>query len=123
MHGTPGAQNGTFNPSHSNFTIADYSFTVDIVDEPIASAQVTCYPNPFRTEAAIVWEQSAEANVVIELYSANGFTMSRICDDVFADGWHTVDITEMASNWSAGLYFAKITIGGQPPVIIKIMKQ
>ena len=123
MHGTPGAQNGTFSPSHNDFTIVDYSFTVDIDEELVADVYAMCYPNPFQNSAAIVWEQAAEANVIIELYSANGLKLSRICDESFAEGRHSLDISEITANWATGLYFATVAIDGQQPVILKIMKQ
>ena len=123
MHGTPGAQNGTFNPSNSDFTIVDYIYYVD-VDEQIAPELLAmCYPNPVRGNACIMWEQNVEAQVIIELYSASGLKICRICEEEFAEGQHTVDISDIAAKWETGLYFAKIAIDGKQPVILKIMKQ
>ncbi|MBO4602648.1 MAG: CotH kinase family protein [Salinivirgaceae bacterium] len=123
MHGTPGAQNGTFNPSHGDFSIVDNTFYVDVDEQIVPELVAMCYPNPFRSDARIMWEQTVEAAVNIELFSINGLKISKICDDVFGEGMHTLDISEIAANWESGLYFAKIEIAGQRPVLLKIMKQ
>ena len=125
MHGTPGAENGRFNPSHTDFSIKDnvYIYMVDIDDEPVAAVQAMCYPNPVRANAEIVWEQSTTADVVVELYAANGLKLAVVANDQYEPGMYKIDISHMTGNWTSGLYFAKISVNGQKPIIIKIMKQ
>lgn len=123
MHGTPGAQNGTFNPSHSDFSIVDNSFSVDIEEQDVPEVYAMCHPNPVRNAAAIIWEQTIEGKVLVELYAATGFKMAVVADDWYEMGTHSVDIGSITGHWSAGLYFAKISIYGQKPVIVRIVKQ
>lgn len=123
MHGTPGSENGGFNPSHTDFSISDNSYSVDVEDEPVTYVQAICYPNPFRFNATIVWEQSAYANVAIELYAASGLKLATIANDQYEPGIHQSDISHTTGNLASGLYFAKISIDGQKPIILKIMKQ
>lgn len=123
MHGTPGAQNGTFNPSHSDFSIVDNSFSVDIEEQDVPEVYAMCHPNPVRNAAAIIWEQPIEGDVLVELYSASGFKMAVVADNWYETGTHSVDIGSITWHWSTGLYFAKISIYGQKPVIVRIVKQ
>ncbi len=123
MHGTPGSENGRFDPSHRDFSVIDNSLPVDIDDIPVADVQAMCYPNPFKSNATIVWEQTNDANVVIDLYAASGLKMTTIANGQFEPGLHRIDISHIVGNWTSGLYFAKITADGQKPIILKIMKQ
>ena len=122
IYGTPGYKNGISRPSHSDFSIADSSF-VDVEEEPVAEIYAMCYPNPFADNVAIVWEQSADANVVVELFTAQGQMLSQLADEVYMQGLHQIDISHVTSGLGAGLYFAKVTIAGQKPVIIRMIKQ
>ena len=125
-YGTPGSENGIFTPSHTDFSIDDNSFNVvisDICETPEIEVYAMCYPNPFDNSAAIVWEQNADAEVLVDLYSASGSKLTALADGQFDAGQHSVDIDDKVANLATGLYFAKITIVGQKPVIIKMMKQ
>ena len=117
-YGTPGFENDNFYPSR-RIHIAD------AIDENanVAEIYAMCYPNPFADNAAIVWEQSADANVVVELFTAQGQMLSQLADDVFMQGLHQIDISHVTSGLGAGLYFAKVTIAGHEPVIIRMIKQ
>ncbi|MBO7496714.1 MAG: CotH kinase family protein [Salinivirgaceae bacterium] len=125
MYGTPGSENGIFTPSHDDFSISDNSFNIitDVNEKPEVEVYAACYPNPFVGDAAIVWEQTADADVVVELYAASGRKLATVADGMYSIGEHVVNIGSIAGNWSKGLYFAKITIVGQKPVIIKMIKQ
>ncbi len=123
LHGTPGTENGTFNPSHNDFTIVDNSFIVDIEAQDVPEVYAMCHPNPVRSAAAIIWEQTIDGDVLVELYAATGFKMAVVADDWYETGTHSVDIGSITGHWPAGLYFAKISIYGQKPVIVRIVKQ
>ena len=126
MYGTPGSENGIFTPSHTDFSIGDDSFNVvidNLDEEPVAEIFAMCYPNPFDNNAAIVWEQTADAEVLVELYTASGLKTATLANEWYEQGTHKIDISNVSGAWSAGLYFAKISVVGQKPVIIKIMKQ
>jgi len=131
-YGTPGAENGNFSTSHTDFTVNDYSFndlynlrifTVDDEEQEALGVYAMCYPNPFNSNAKIMWEQTSEANVRIELFSASGQKLSEICNGWFAQGQHEVSVSEYSDYWNAGLYFAKISIGNNPPVVLKLIKR
>lgn len=122
MHGTPGAQNGTFKPSNDNFSTNEKVF-VGITEAQAANASAVCYPNPVSSEAALVWQQTADANVRIELFNAFGNCVAQICNEWFAQGHQQIDISRAISNCSPGLYIARITIDGQSPLNVRIIKQ
>ena len=122
LHGTPGAQNGSFSPSRSDFSANEPVF-VDITEAQAANASAVCYPNPVSSEAAILWKQTADANVRIELFNAFGNCVAQICDEWFAQGQQQIDISHAVSACTPGLYVAKITIDGQPPLNVRIIKQ
>ena len=136
MHGTPGAQNGLFKPSHTDFNSNERVFidtipsqssnpgqNVDIADAQTVSTSAFCYPNPVSNEGVIAWRQSADANVRIELFNAFGSGLAQICNEWFAQGRHDIDISSTISNCLPGLYVARITIEGQVPVNVRIIKQ
>lgn len=136
MYGTPGAHNGLFKPSHNDFnsnervsidTIPSQSSNpepnVSIADAQVVSASAFCYPNPVSNEGVIAWRQSADANVRIELFNAFGSGLAQICNEWFAQGRHDIDISSTISNCMPGLYIARITIEGQVPINVRIIKQ
>ena len=122
MHGTPGAQNGTFNPSFTDFSSNEKIF-VDITEAQVANMSAVCYPNPVNNDASIVWSQTADANVRIELFNAFGSCLAQICDGWFAQGQQQIDISRAIGTCTPGLYIAKINIDGQSPLNVRIIKQ
>ena len=122
LHGTPGAQNGTFNPSNDNFKSGEKVF-VDITEALADNVSAVCYPNPVSSEASIVWSQTADADVRIELFNAFGNCVAQICDEWFTAGRNSIDISRAISICTPGLYVAKISIDGQAPVNVRIIKQ
>ena len=123
LHGTPGAVNGSFSPSHDDFSISDDSFRVGVGEEHEAlDVYAFCQPNPFRDNAEIVWHQSVAANGRIQIFSAQGVVLADLGNKFYAEGEHTLNITNAVS-WQPGLYFAKIAVDGSQPVVIKILRQ
>jgi hypothetical protein len=120
LYGTPGYQNGAFNPSHDDFTRNEF---VGVEEEFIAKTFAICYPNPVNSQATLLWSQTADANVKIELFNAFGNKVALICDEWFAQGQQRVEICGAVSACTAGVYFAKINITGQAPIIVRIIKQ
>ena len=122
LHGTPGAENGQFSPSHDDFSIGDDSFRVGVGEEQeVSEAYAFCRPNPFRDDAEIIWYQSVAANARIQIFSAQGVNLADFGSNLYVEGEHSLNITS-AINWQPGLYFAKIAIDGCSPVIIKILR-
>lgn len=122
LHGTPGAQNGTFSPSRSDFNANEEIF-VDINEAQAINASAVCYPNPVSSEAALLWQQTADANVRIELFNAFGNCVAQICDEWFMQGQQQIDISRAISNCTPGLYIAKIAVDGRLPINVRIIKQ
>ena len=125
-----------FKPSHTDFNSNERVFidtipsqssnpgqNVDIADAQTVSTSAFCYPNPVSNEGVIAWRQSADANVRIELFNAFGSGLAQICNEWFAQGRHDIDISSTISNCLPGLYVARITIEGQVPVNVRIIKQ
>ena len=122
LHGTPGAQNGLFKPSQRDFS-SNEKLYVDLTDAEANGVSAACYPNPFKTNASIEWEQPTDANVKIELFNVFGNQLAQLSDGWFAQGIHNIDISHIVANWMSGVYFAKISVDGQQTTILKIMKQ
>ena len=122
LHGTPGAQNGTFNPSRSDFNTNE-KILVDISEAQAANASAVCYPNPVSSEATLLWQQATDANVRIELFNAFGNSVAQICNEWFVQGQQQIDISRAISVCTPGLYIAKITIDGKSPLNVRIIKQ
>lgn len=122
LHGTPGAENGQFSPSHDDFSIGDDSFKVGVGEEQeVSEAYAFCRPNPFRDNVEIVWYQSVTTNTRIQIFSAQGVNLADFGSNLYVEGEHSLNITS-AINWQPGLYFVKIAIDGCSPVIIKILR-
>lgn len=122
LHGTPGQKNGTFNPSHNEFNSNEKIF-VDITEAQATNMSAVCYPNPVSSDAWLVWSQTTDANVKIELFNAFGNCLAQICDEWFTQGSQQIDISRTISTCAPGLYIAKINIDGQAPVNVRIIKQ
>ena len=122
MHGTPGKQNGTFNPSNDGFNTGEQVY-VDITEAQMTNVSAICYPNPVSSDASIVWTQSSDAIVRIELFSAFGSCVAQICDEWFAQGRQQIDISRFIGDCTPGLYVARIDIDGQAPINVRIIKQ
>ncbi|MBR5644358.1 MAG: CotH kinase family protein [Salinivirgaceae bacterium] len=122
MHGTPGAQNGTFSPSLSDFG-SEEKIYVDITEAQMANVSAVCYPNPVSSEASIVWMQNTDANVRVELFNAFGTCVAQICDEWFVQGRQQIDISRFIGNCTSGLYVARINIDWQAPINVRIIKQ
>ncbi|MBP5667324.1 MAG: CotH kinase family protein [Salinivirgaceae bacterium] len=123
LHGTPGAENGSFNPSHDDFSIGDDSFRVDIEEVPEKAVFAVCRPNPVTENAAIVWQQPADGVVRVDLFDLQGRHQACICNQWCAQGENKAEFSAVAKMWQPGVYFAKITIANSQPVIIKILRQ
>ena len=123
LHGTPGAENGQFSPSHDDFSIGDDSFRVGVGEEhEVPESFAFCRPNPFCESAEIVWNQTVASNTRVQVFSAQGVVLADFGSNFYAEGEHSLSITSSV-NWQPGLYFAKIAIDGCNPIIIKFLRQ
>ncbi len=113
LFGTPGSLNDNY---------IGEPLSVDGATETLPEITAMCHPNPFTDEAEIRWSQAVEANVQIEIISAQGQILTDFGNTFYLEGEHSLDITK-AVYWQPGLYFAKITIANSQPLIIKILRQ
>lgn len=113
LYGTPGALNDNY---------AGEPLPVEEETKSLSAVSAMCYPNPFNEFAEIRWKQDVSANVCVELISAQGMVLTDFGNKFYKEGEHSLDITN-AFSWQQGLYFAKITIDGSRPVVIKILRQ
>ncbi len=130
MHGTPGAQNGLFKPSNTDFNSNEKikvdntpDESVDIDNVQVINMTAVCYPNPVSSNASIIWTQTADANVQIELFNAFGTIVAQICNDWYEQGRHNIDISSAIGSCTPGMYIARISIDGQTPLNVRIIKQ
>ncbi len=123
LHGTPGAENGAFSPSHDDFSIGDDSFRVDVEEVPEKAVFAVCRPNPVTDNAAIVWQQPADGVARVDLFDLHGRHQACICNQWCAQGENKAEFGAVAKMWQPGIYFAKIAIFNSKPVIIKILRQ
>ncbi len=122
LHGTPGAENGLFSPSHDDFSIGDDSFHVDVVEVPEKAVFAVCRPNPVTDNAAIVWQQPTDGLAHVDLFDIQGRHLACICNQCYSQGEHKAEFGDVAKEWQPGVYFAKISIANSQPVIIKILR-
>ena len=113
LYGTPGAQNDNY---------IGKPLSVDDVTNYAPTTFAMCYPNPVVDNAEIIWQQDIAANVQVEILSAQGVVLADFGSKFYDEGEHTLNITK-AVDRQPGLYFAKITIDGNQPVVIKILRQ
>jgi len=79
---------------------------VDVLMRPAA-------PNPFQTEAALRFRLSASARVDLAIYDVSGRLIDRLIrDEWLRPGWHRLAWT--AAHQPAGVYFARLTVNGEP---------
>lgn len=113
LFGTPGALNDNY---------VGVPLSIENASAAFQETFAMCHPNPFTDEAEICWNQAVAANTHIEILSAQGQVLSDFGSKFYDEGEHSIDITN-AINWQSGLYFAKITIANNHPLIIKILRQ
>lgn len=66
---------------------------------------VAAYPNPFNPRTNIQFTMSSPGQVSLIVYDALGKIVTRLADDYYASGPHT--LTFNAANLSAGIYFIR----------------
>jgi len=67
--------------------------------------KINAYPNPFNPETNIVFEMSADSNVLIEIYNIKGQKVTTLVNDHYKAGSHK--ITWNAVGQSSGVYLLR----------------
>ena len=117
LYGTPGAQNDNFATSYKLPTSDNAEIELITTD-----AYAACRPNPFIEKASIMWFQPIDGNVIIELFDFQGRKIVQLCNDFYENGEQEIDFGRYAKAWQSGLYFAKVSLAGQKPIILKLIK-
>jgi len=81
----------------------------NLAEVPLTTELLPNYPNPFNPTTTISWVQSQSAKVTIEIVDMNGRIISRIVNNSFTSGRHT--ITYDGSNLSSGIYLIRLQSG------------
>ncbi len=88
-----------------------YSDVVTVnVDAPATYQLSQNFPNPFNPTTQISFALPVDAGVKISVYNALGQEMSKVVNNTFTAGSHTINFN--ASNLSSGLYFYTLEAKG-----------
>ncbi len=68
------------------------------------------YPNPFTDRTNLILDLPYRQSVRLEIHDALGRRVAVLVDEQLAAGRHELPVD--ASNWAAGLYFARVTADG-----------
>jgi hypothetical protein len=103
LQGNAGGQN-------TNLVLVSTRQTTDIEDEsllPNNYALLTCYPNPFNSQASIEFTIPTASYVEVEIYDVLGIKVATLLTGRLNAGKHTV--VWDASNQPSGVYFSRLT--------------
>jgi hypothetical protein len=73
---------------------------------------ISAYPNPFRTEATIMFEMKESANVVLDVYNLVGERVAVLFDG-YAEAMVPHTVTLKAGTLPTGIYFYRLNAGGK----------
>ncbi|MDP8220076.1 MAG: T9SS type A sorting domain-containing protein, partial [Candidatus Stygibacter frigidus] len=92
-----------------HFQIKDNGNSYDLEylpeDIPELDRLISIYPNPFNPETNILFDISADSNVLIEIYNIKGQKVTTLVNKPFEIGSHKV--TWNAKDQSSGIYLLK----------------
>jgi len=74
-------------------------------------ALLNCRPNPFRSQAAIVFSLPGDQPVELAVYNAAGQRVRMLCSSKLAAGWHTVrwdGRNERGQHVASGIYLCRL---------------
>ena len=81
---------------------------------------MAAYPNPFANEVTLKYKLSARANVQLEVVDLNGRLVQVIANEQKEAGEYTAKWN--SGNVAAGIYFAKLNVGGSTVQSVKLVK-
>ena len=91
-----------------------------IVDFESEQTEVLLYPNPIAAKASLDFELTKSAAVSAELFTSHGISVEKIMDNAnVKSGKHKIELD--LSNFAAGVYVLKLTVGDALKTI-KIIK-
>ena len=97
-----------FNPVNMNFRAHDMIYKID-----------NPYPNPFNPVVNFDISLSAESTVDVKIYNIAGQEITTVYKGQLSGITHKMSWN--ASNYANGIYFIKILIGDEKPIIKKII--
>ena len=84
--------------------------TFGIVDFESKQTEVLLYPNPIAAKASLDFELTKSAAVSAELFTSHGISVEKIMDNAnVKSGKHKIELD--LSNFAAGVYVLKLTVG------------
>ena len=78
-------------------------------ENPVDYALNPAYPNPFNPETRLSFNLPEAGEVLIAVFDVQGREVARLAEGWYSDGAHEVIFD--GSNYSSGLYFARMTSG------------
>jgi hypothetical protein len=81
---------------------------------------MAAYPNPFVSEVTIKYKLATRANVQLEVVDLNGRLVKVIANEQKEAGEYTA--TWNGGSLAAGVYFAKLNVGGSTVQSVKLVK-
>jgi hypothetical protein len=87
------------------------AYTLTSQQEALTDASLSAYPNPMVKEGTIKINSPQENNLLLEVYSLSGQQMETLAQGNYSAGSHQFRLD--VSNWTAGIYLAKLRMGEQ----------
>jgi hypothetical protein len=119
---------GTSTVSGLDFTVGTDSihpFNFAIGVKELKNSQggfMTAYPNPYTLNSTIVLNLPQSDDIKLEVYNVLGAKIETLDSGFKQAGTHTYNFSAKKLNYSAGVYFVKLTVGNKTDVI-KIIEQ
>ncbi len=119
---------GTSSVTGLDFTVGTDSihpFNFAISVKELKNSQggfMTAYPNPYTLNSTIVLNLPQSDDITLEVYNVLGAKIQTLDSGAKQAGTHTYSFSAKKLNYSAGVYFVKLTVGNKTDVI-KIIEQ
>jgi hypothetical protein len=91
--------------------LADCEF-VGVADAVVPAVSFKAYPNPVTSFATFAFETTADAIVDLSVFDVAGRLVDNVARGQFEAGNHSVN-WNVPSSMSAGVYYYRLSIGGQ----------
>ncbi|MBS1587680.1 MAG: DUF4331 family protein [Bacteroidetes bacterium] len=104
------------------FNGQDYVGPTSVAELGLATpaAAMNAYPNPFTNEVTLKYKLSANANIMIQVVDLNGRVIQTIANERKEAGEYSAHWN--SGNLASGIYFAKLSVGGQTIQSVKLIK-
>ncbi|MFA5126734.1 MAG: hypothetical protein WC465_01865 [Patescibacteria group bacterium] len=100
--------------AHLRALQAEQSLT-GVVEASSGHPTLMSYPNPCNPRATIRFNLPKAGHIRLGIFDVRGCLVTRLADDLYVSGWHTVHWTSCdlaGRNLASGAYFARLETGG-----------